>query len=158
VNIVISETWACLGLIVAIDGDNKGVGARKIELAAELASAGVPPREDDEAIALFVPTWSIETWLALLSSGAAVAETEPLKDHPAFRHLWEEGKAEAAVANAVPGARILIVDASGTIIGNGSRSRIGLLRALVAGDELTAVQQLPTCRSLVAQRLSVRRG
>jgi hypothetical protein len=62
------------------------------------------------------------------------------------------------VANAVPGARILIVDASGTIIGNRSGSRIGLSRALVAGDELTAIQQLQTCRSLVGQRLSVRQG
>lgn len=68
------------------------------------------------------------------------------------------GMSWVVVANAVPGARILIVDASGTIIGNGSGSRIGLSRALVAGDELTAIQQLQTCRSLVAQRLSVRQG
>jgi hypothetical protein len=80
-----------LGLIVAIDGDNKGVHARNIELAAELANAGVPPREEDEAIAVFVPTWSIETWLALLCTGATVVEAEPLKDHPAFRQLWEDG-------------------------------------------------------------------
>jgi hypothetical protein len=38
--------------------------------------------------------------LALLAGGATVVETEPLKDHPAFRHLWEDGKAEAATISA----------------------------------------------------------
>ena len=45
-----------LGLIVAIDGDNKGVAARKAELAAELIATSAAARGDDEAIALFVPT------------------------------------------------------------------------------------------------------
>lgn len=91
-----------LGLLVAIDGDNKGIHARKAELAAELTSAGVPQREGHEAIALFVPTWSVETWLALLGRGGLVAETESLKDHGDFRHLWEDGKSEATtIAGAV---------------------------------------------------------
>lgn len=91
-----------LGLIVAIDGDNKGVSARKAELAAELAAVHMPPRADDEPIAVFVPTWSIETWLALLCGAENVTETEPLKDHPDFRKFWEDGTVEAkAIATAV---------------------------------------------------------
>src|SRR5678816_3410471 len=34
-----------LGLIVAIDGDNKGLDRRKAELAAELEAAEVTPRD-----------------------------------------------------------------------------------------------------------------
>jgi hypothetical protein len=91
-----------LGLIVAIDGDNRGVPARKEELAAELAAMRVSPRADDEPIAIFVPTWSIETWLALLWGAENVTETEPLKNHRDFRNLWEDGTAEAtAISSAV---------------------------------------------------------
>lgn len=85
-----------LGLIAAIDGDNKGVHKRKLELANELDEAGLPERGAEEPIAIFVPTWSIETWLAQLCGHADVTEAEPLKDHPSFRGLWKDGKTEAA--------------------------------------------------------------
>lgn len=84
-----------LGLLVAIDGDNKGVAVRKAELAAELAAISAPPRGEEEAIAILVPTWSIETWLALLCGREGVGETESLKEHPDFRDLWQDGTAEA---------------------------------------------------------------
>lgn len=85
-----------LGLLVAIDGDNQGVRARKQELADELSHSEMLPRQDDEAIAIFVPTWSIETWLAFLVGAPGVTETQPLKEHTGFRGLWEDGKTEAA--------------------------------------------------------------
>lgn len=86
-----------LGLLVTIDGDNKGVRARKDELAEELRSSGVPPRQDTESIAIFVPTWSIETWLAFLIGAPGVTESQPLKQHADFRGHWEdEGPTEAA--------------------------------------------------------------
>src|SRR5262245_43722176 len=50
-----------LCLLVAIDGHTQGVSVRKLELAHELNRAGAPEREYDEPIAVFVPTWSIET-------------------------------------------------------------------------------------------------
>jgi hypothetical protein len=85
-----------LSLLVAIDGDNKGVRARKDELADELENSNMPPREEDEAVAIFVPTWSIETWLAFLCDRPGVTESQPLKEHAEFRQLWEDGKSEAA--------------------------------------------------------------
>jgi hypothetical protein len=91
-----------LGLIIAIDGDNKGVSERKAELAAELAAMRVPPSADDEPIAIFVPTWSVETWLALLCGAENVTETEPLKNHRDFKNLWEDGTTEAkTISSAV---------------------------------------------------------
>jgi hypothetical protein len=79
-----------LCLLVAIDGDNKGVSARQLELAQELANAGVEARKPDELIAVFVPTWSIETWLASLVEGDASDESRPLKEDNAVRHLWQD--------------------------------------------------------------------
>jgi hypothetical protein len=52
---------ANLGLLVVIDGDNVGLEARLEQLEDELAAASVKPRETNEPIAVFVPTWSIET-------------------------------------------------------------------------------------------------
>lgn len=85
-----------LSLLVAIDGDNKGARARKAELAEELANSNMSPRDDAEAIAIFVPTWSVETWLAFLCGTEGVTENQPLKEHSGYRHLWEDGRAEAA--------------------------------------------------------------
>jgi hypothetical protein len=56
----------------------------------------MPPREEEEAVAIFVPTWSIETWLAFLCDHPGVTESQPLKEHAEFRQLWEDGKSEAA--------------------------------------------------------------
>jgi hypothetical protein len=54
------------------------------------------PSEDIEAIAIFVPTWSIETWLAFLCGSEGATESQSLKEHAGYRHLWEDGRAEAA--------------------------------------------------------------
>ena len=86
-----------LCLLVAIDGDNKGVSVRKLELDQALVDAGLQARKPDDLISVFVPTWSIETWLASLVGGKAYDEDRPLKEDPVVRQLWQddERKAEA---------------------------------------------------------------
>ena len=61
------------GLVVILDGDDRGVDGRCAELTAACESQGMSPRQVDEHIAIIVPTWNIETWLAYLS-GANVDE------------------------------------------------------------------------------------
>ncbi len=53
-------------LIVLLDGDDKGVEARMDELNRACRSDGVSPRLQDERVAVFIPTWRIETWFAYL--------------------------------------------------------------------------------------------
>ena len=94
---------ASLALLVAIDGDNVGVAERVRELAEALAAAKEAPRVDSEAIAVFVPTWSVETWLAALV-GRPVDELSPQKDNPAVSELWRDGPAESrTIREAVAG-------------------------------------------------------
>lgn len=61
-------------LIVMIDGDAKGLHARLKALGDACARHGVDMRHDDESVAVFVPTWCIETWFAYLD-GETVDET-----------------------------------------------------------------------------------
>jgi hypothetical protein len=84
-----------LCLLVAIDGDNKGVSVRKLELAQALDDAGIEARRPDELISMFVPTWSIETWLASLVDGKAYDENRPLKEDSVVRHLWHDDESKA---------------------------------------------------------------
>lgn len=67
------------GLVVILDGDNQGVIGRHDELAKACQAQGVKPRENDEHVAIIVPTWNIETWLAYLN-GTDVDETK--SDYP----------------------------------------------------------------------------
>ena len=53
-------------LILLTDGDNVGVRGRMQQLAAACSRAGVQVRTDEDGVAVFVPTWNIETWLAYL--------------------------------------------------------------------------------------------
>ncbi len=62
-------------LVVMIDGDASGPAARKKALDEACRRLGVEPRRPDEAVAVFVPTWRIETWLAYLD-GRGVDETD----------------------------------------------------------------------------------
>ena len=62
-----------LGFLVIVDGDSEGRDARFREAH--------PPgneRSADERVALWIPTWSIETWVLWLN-GADVDESTPLK-------------------------------------------------------------------------------
>src|SRR5712692_1503626 len=61
------------GVVVILDGDNQGVVGRHDELANACQVQGVKPREKGEQVAIIVPTWNIETWLAYLN-GADVDE------------------------------------------------------------------------------------
>ena len=55
-----------LALIVVVDGDNEGYKTRKHRFDDELNTLGLTPRINDERVAICVPTWSIETWVAWL--------------------------------------------------------------------------------------------
>lgn len=79
-----------LGLLVDIDGDNQGIQMRKAELSRKLEEAGLPDRTPEEAITVFVPTWSIETWLAYLNDSPGVTEHRSLKDEAPFSDLWQD--------------------------------------------------------------------
>lgn len=54
-------------LAVMIDGDSEGVAGRLQSLDAACREAGLAPRTPDERVAVFAPTWNIETWLAYLN-------------------------------------------------------------------------------------------
>ena len=60
-------------LVVMMDGDNQGVGARLNQLDEACQGANIRRRTRDERVAVFIPTWNIETWLAYLD-GAQVDE------------------------------------------------------------------------------------
>lgn len=66
-------------LVVVIDGDQQGVAERLHQLNQVCRDAGVAERADEERVAIIVPTWNIETWLAYLD-GEPVEESRP--DHP----------------------------------------------------------------------------
>jgi hypothetical protein len=67
------------GLIVMLDGAAEGVVGRFDELAKVCERQGVKPRDHEEHVAIFVPTWNIETWLAYLG-GTNVDESK--SDYP----------------------------------------------------------------------------
>ena len=69
--------------MVVTDGDRFGVIQRKLDFAAGLSDTDQHPREDDERIALCVPTWSIETWFAWFDGSGDVDETASYKQRAA---------------------------------------------------------------------------
>lgn len=87
-----------VGLVVVIDGDNRGVKRRKEDLADALAAAKLAPVASEERIAVCVPTWSIETWLVALSSAADVDESK------SFKRDWEKRRDTKRLARVAVGA------------------------------------------------------
>ncbi len=67
------------GLVVILDGDHAGIADRTTELANACQAQGAAPRGDDEHVAIAVPTWNIETWLAYLDG---VDVDEGKSDYP----------------------------------------------------------------------------
>jgi hypothetical protein len=65
------------------------------------------------------------------------------------------GATFVVVLESVPGARVRIYDASATEIGDGSGTFIVLSRPVVAGDQLTAVQQIGECTSRSGYQVTV---
>lgn len=66
-------------VVVMVDGNSVGVEGRVRELDRACRDADVAERRADEAVAVFAPTWNIETWLAYLD-GARVDEGR--RDYP----------------------------------------------------------------------------
>ncbi len=75
-------------LVVMIDGDNRGVSGRLARLDEACTAVGVAPRKAEERVAVAVPTWNIEAWIAYLA-GTAVDETR--RDYPALDRARECG-------------------------------------------------------------------
>lgn len=69
-------------VVAMIDGDRLGVQERIEELNKACQKKSVQPRRPGEKVAVFVPTWNIETWFAYLN-GAAVDEGK--KDYPGLK-------------------------------------------------------------------------
>ncbi len=69
-------------LIAMLDGDADGVDARLTALDKACNQASVPPRDNTDRVAVFVPTWNIETWVAYLN-GETVDEEK--KNYPRLR-------------------------------------------------------------------------
>ena len=61
-------------LVVMLDGDAGGVDARVTALDEACRNAGVETRRQEDNVAILVPTWCIDTWLAYLH-GEDVDET-----------------------------------------------------------------------------------
>ena len=66
-------------LIIVIDGDNYGVKGRLRQLDEACEAERVDVRSSKDKVAVFIPTWNIETWLAYLG-GDAVNEGQ--SDYP----------------------------------------------------------------------------
>ncbi|HSF38979.1 MAG TPA: hypothetical protein VLT87_04240 [Thermoanaerobaculia bacterium] len=66
-------------LVVMVDGDTEGTAARLQQLNQACREAVVAERAAEERVAIFIPTWNIETWMAYLG-GEEVTEGKP--DYP----------------------------------------------------------------------------
>lgn len=84
-----------LALAVMLDGDATGVTSRIAELDAACRAAGVEPRKGNDRVAVFLPTWNIETWIAYLS-GDTVQE-----DKSNYRRLRRERECQPHVNTLV---------------------------------------------------------
>lgn len=73
------RTHVASTLLVLTDGDSIGVGARLRRLDEACKRRGVASRTHTDSVAVFVPTWNIETWFAYLD-GEIVDESR--KDYP----------------------------------------------------------------------------
>lgn len=69
---------AYLGFLVIVDGDQLGPEARRRDIEAE------DRRENDCRIAIWSPTWSVESWILWLGGSRDVDEGSSLKDR--FEH------------------------------------------------------------------------
>jgi hypothetical protein len=80
-----------VGLVAVTDGDRFGVAKRKHDLAQALAEAGYEPRTGDERIAICIPTWSVETWLAWLCGLERVDEATKYKHDASYMAAQRKG-------------------------------------------------------------------
>lgn len=73
------RTHVATTLLVLTDGDAGGIDGRLRRLDEACKQKGVAARSPADSVALFIPTWRIETWLAYLD-GETVDERR--KDYP----------------------------------------------------------------------------
>ncbi len=92
-----------LGLVVVIDGDDKGVQGRVTELLTRIATDSGSGRGPTERIALVVPAREIENWYVHLCvpSARPIDETRDYKPTPEWRALAKDVGAAAKQAVAV---------------------------------------------------------
>ena len=82
-------------LVVMMDGDAEGPTARLQQLDKACREAGVAERARNERVAVFIPTWNIETWLAYLDG-------EPVEEgRPDYRRLASERECQHHVETLV---------------------------------------------------------
>ena len=93
-----------LGLLVCVDGDEVGCSARQQEMNQALQAANIERRTPEEPIAVLVPTWSIETWLAALCGKSDIVEDHSYKDEAAYRSqardLFGDGAKDSATCRS----------------------------------------------------------
>ena len=73
------RTHVATTLVLVTDGDAIGIDKRMRRLDEACRRRGVEPRSSADRVAVFVPTWNVETWLAYLD-GETVDEGR--KDYP----------------------------------------------------------------------------
>lgn len=71
---------ASLGLWVVIDADKEGLHGRRRELHEELTAHGVDPASVADRLAVLIPAWCIETWLASLNGIEGLTEETSYKE------------------------------------------------------------------------------
>lgn len=73
-------------VVVMVDGDARGVARRIRELDDACRKSKVRLRDDKDRVAVFVPTWNVETWLAYLDGETVMQDR---KDYPRLRRERE---------------------------------------------------------------------
>jgi hypothetical protein len=63
-----------IAFLVVIDGDKHGVVRRRNELLQRLRDSGAKPIAQNDPVAIIVPTWHIETWIAWLCGHRPIDE------------------------------------------------------------------------------------
>ena len=75
-------------LLIVIDGDNHGIARRRNELSRQLRDSGADPIAENDPVAIIVPTWHIETWIAWLCGHRPIHEAQRYKlDEPLGRDV-----------------------------------------------------------------------
>jgi hypothetical protein len=124
---------ANVGLLVVIDGDERGVASRRQQLAQALRDAHMDPITPSDPVAVVVPTWHIETWIAWLCGH------RPIDERTRYKH-----------ADAIGGA-------VGRLIRDGEYTPQRAADAWTppAPDEATHVPSLTDARGELHHRLDV---
>ncbi|WP_437511379.1 hypothetical protein [Sorangium sp. So ce1099] len=78
-----------VGLLVVVDGDEHGVARRRQQLAQKLKESMQEPIAPSDPVAVIVPTWHIETWIAWLCGH------RPIDEQTRYKGDDEEGRAVA---------------------------------------------------------------